>query len=79
MITDFLKTGRDKAELATALAVLREFKECESTEEWFGTWFAAWAKLEQLEEFLAHLVDGEPLRDDTIEYMSASDSGSERP
>jgi len=56
-ITEFLKTKRPKKELATALEVLREFKKCESAEEWYMTMFVAWAKLEQLEEFLAHIVE----------------------
>jgi hypothetical protein len=69
MITDFLKTTRSKEELRTALNTLREFKECESQEEWLMISFAAWAKLEQLEEFLAHLVNGDALQEDTIAYM----------
>lgn len=69
MITDFLKTNRSKDELRTTLEVLREFKECESSNEWLMISFAAWAKLEQLEEFLAHLVEDAPLKNDTIMYM----------
>jgi hypothetical protein len=69
MITDFLNTTRPKEELAVALAILREFKKCESREEWIVIPFAAWAKLEQLEEFLAHIVEAAPLEDDTIEYQ----------
>jgi hypothetical protein len=69
MITDFLKTKRTKEELKAALKVLTEFKECESQEEWLEIPFMAWTKLEQLEEFLKYLVDGEPLEDDTVEYM----------
>jgi hypothetical protein len=72
MITDFLKTTRTKEELASALSVLRDFKRCESDAEWLMIPFGAWAKLEQLEEFLAHLVDGEPLAADTIRYMEAT-------
>ncbi len=68
-ITDFLKTETPKEELAVALKVLREFKECENWEEWLEIRFMAWAKLEQLEEFLAHLVEGKELEDDTKEYM----------
>lgn len=70
MITDFLKTTRTKDELKAALDVLREFKSNESTEEWASIMFASWAKLEQLEAFLAHLVDGAPLEEDTIAYMN---------
>lgn len=70
MITDFLKTTRTRDELASALTVLRDFKSCESEYEWLAVPFAAWAKLEQLEEFLSHLVEGSDLRDDTKEYMA---------
>jgi hypothetical protein len=70
MITDFLNTSRSKSELQTALNVLRDFKNCESREEWLFIPFAAWAKLEQMEEFLEHLVDGKPLRDDTVAYIN---------
>lgn len=69
MITDFLKTPRSKEELKCALEVLREFKGHESHDEWYSIPSAAWAKLEQLEEFLEHLVEDSPLCSDTIEYM----------
>ena len=69
MITDFLKTERSKDELTAALSVLREFKECESGREWLEIPFHAWVKLEQLEEFLAHLVEEKPLREDTKNYI----------
>lgn len=72
-ITDFLLTVRPKSELAVALAVLREFKACESETEWLMIPFAAWAKVEQLEEFLAHLVEGKPLNVDTMHYMTAGE------
>jgi hypothetical protein len=72
LIIDFLKTNRSKDDLRAALGVLREFKSCESEEEWLWTPFEAWAKLEQLEEFLAHLVDGDSLRDDTMEILRKS-------
>lgn len=68
-ITDFLKTDRTKDGLATALAVLREFKSHESGREWLMIPFVAWAKLEQLEEFLAHLVEGKPLAEDTLRFI----------
>lgn len=71
MIIDFLKTTRSKTELKAALAVLREFKECESREEWLFTPFVAWAKLEQMEEFLSHLVEQTPLADDTVANIAA--------
>jgi hypothetical protein len=69
MITDFLKTKREKEELKHALEVLREFKTCESDNEWISIPFAAWAKLEQLEEYLDHLVNNKPLKEDTLEYI----------
>lgn len=68
-ITDFLSKDISKDSAYEALRVLRLFKECESAEEWLGIGFAAWAKLEQLQEFLEHLVEGKPLAKDTIEYM----------
>ena len=69
MITNFLKTTRTKEELKTALEVLREFKGCQSQEEWLTITVFEWIKLEQLEEFLAHLADGEPLADDTLAFL----------
>lgn len=70
MIIEFLNTQRTKGELATALAVLREFKQLESQEEWLSVLFIAWDKLEQLEEYLDHLVNGAPLRQDTLDYIN---------
>jgi len=69
MITDFLNTKRSPEELALALEILKEFKRCESQEEYLGIYFSAWAKLEQMQEFLEHLVNGEELKDDTKRYM----------
>lgn len=69
-IVDFLKTTRPKGELEIALSVLREFKACETGYEWLAIPFAAWAKLEQFEEFLAHLVEGEILEEDTLEKLA---------
>ena len=69
MITDFLRTGRTKEELAAALEVLQDFKKCESATEWLALPFATWGKLEQLEEFLEYLVKDTPLKSDTLEYM----------
>ncbi len=68
-VIDFLKTNKSKDDLKAALAVVRAFKECESREEWLHITFGAWAKLEQLEEFLAHLVEGDPLKDDTLRVL----------
>jgi hypothetical protein len=68
-IIRFLQTKTSREDLATALRVLREFKACENDPEWFEVPFEAWAKLEQLEEFLAHLVDGEALMTDTLQEL----------
>lgn len=76
MIINFLKTSRTKDELTTTLTVLREFKACESTEEWLMIPFSAWAKLEQLEEYLAHLVEGEALKQDTLDYIAAHEQSA---
>jgi hypothetical protein len=70
MILNFLKTGRDKAQLRVALEVIREFKAHESIEEYGMTPFMAWAKLEQLEEYLAHLVEDAPLEADTLRALA---------
>ena len=69
MITDFLETKTKKKDLKTALGVVREFKKCENTNEWAAIPFMAWSKLEQLEEFLEHLVNNVPLEEDTIQYI----------
>lgn len=69
MIIDFLKTKSSKKKLSNALDVLREFKSCESNDEWMAIPFVTWVKLEQLREYLEHLVDGKPLEDDTIEFI----------
>lgn len=71
MITDFLKLPINKDSLKTTLDVIKAFKKCESREEWLAIPFSAWAKLEQLEEFLEHLVNNEPLRKDTLEYIQS--------
>ena len=74
-ITDFLEQhGCSESDLRAALRVLRRFKTFESTDEWLAIPFMAWAKLEQCEEFLAHLVEGAPLDDDTVEYMARGES-----
>lgn len=69
MITDFLKTKRSKEDLKIALDILEEFKACENADEWLQIPFMAWIKLEQLQEFLEHLVNGEPLAKDTKQYI----------
>lgn len=66
MLIDFLKTQHTKEELATTLDVLRAFRNCESDNEYLTIDFAAWAKLEQLQEYLEHLVEGSDLKDDTL-------------
>lgn len=75
MITDFLKTKRTPEELRAALEVLKEFKEGENWQEWLSIPFSAWTKLEQLEEYLEHLVNGKPLKADTVEYMKRGEEG----
>lgn len=75
-VIGFLKTKRSEDELRIALDVLREFKAHESVDEWIAIMFSAWAKLEQLEEYLDHLVNGEPLREDTLAFLA---EGSEAP
>lgn len=72
-ITDFLKTKTKKKDLNIALKILKEFKKCESKEEWFYIDFSAWAKLEQLEEYLEYLVNNKPLKEDTIAYIKNND------
>jgi len=69
VITDFLKADLPREDLAAALRVLAAFKACENEEEWLKIPFVAWAKFEQLEEFLEHLVRGKPLREDTLRYI----------
>jgi hypothetical protein len=69
MIIDFLDLDLPKDELATALKVLRAFKQCESIEEYLLGSFSGWVKLEQFEELLAHRVEGTPLKPDTLEFM----------
>jgi hypothetical protein len=66
MIIDFLHKDIPQDKLENALEVLLIFKECESFEEQMAIPFAAWDKLEQLEEFLEHRVNNEELREDTI-------------
>ena len=70
VITDFLKTKRSKRELKIALTVLREFKSCESEEEWLYSSFESWEKLEMLEEMLAHLCEKKTLNDDTLKSIA---------
>jgi predicted transcriptional regulator len=70
-ITDLLNTTRSKDDLRVALEILREFKQNESADEYLSIMFSAWVKLEQLEEFLEHLVENKPLKADTIAYIRA--------
>jgi hypothetical protein len=72
-ITDFLKTTRPIDELNTALEIIREFKSNESDEEYLLIHFAAWTKIEQLEEFLEHLVEGVELGEDTKRYIASQE------
>jgi len=73
MITDFLKTKRSKRQLRIALKVIEEFKGCENEHEWLALPFSAWAKLEQLEEYLSHITKGTPLQADTIAYRKQAE------
>lgn len=68
-ITDFITLEIDKKDLISALKVLKEFKGCESNEEFILCSLSSWTKLEQLEEFLEHRVNGTKLEDDTLEYI----------
>jgi hypothetical protein len=68
-ITDFLKAEHPPEDLAAALRVLLSFKGCESQEEYIRIPFLAWTKLEQLQEFPAHRVEGAPLKPDTLAYI----------
>lgn len=65
MIIDFLKLDIEKSDAEIALRILRQFKDCESGAEWLHVPFIAWAKLEQLEEFLDHIATGAELKEDT--------------
>lgn len=67
--TDFLKTTTPKEKLSSALDVLREFKQCESPDEWSARPFVAWTMLEMMQEYLEHLVDGKPLHADTVAQL----------
>jgi len=69
MITDFLKTKRSKKKLRDTLDVIIEFKRHENEIEALHIPHQAWAKLEQLEEYLEHLVNDKPLQKDTLKYM----------
>jgi len=64
MLSKFVETKRDKSELATALAVIREFKGNEDADEWAMHPFITWQKLEQLENYLSHIVEGTKLEDE---------------
>ena len=51
-ILRILKTKTPKHKLNAALDVIEEFKKLESSLEWMEIPFAAWTKLEQLEDAL---------------------------
>lgn len=57
-LLNFLKTTRSKEDLKTALSVLEEFKQAESSAEYFGGSFSLWVRLEQFEDYL-RLLTGE--------------------
>jgi len=73
MIIDFLKTKTSKKDLKTCLDILKEFRKCESKEEWFMIPFDAWTKFEQISEYLEYLVNGGKLEDDTLEQLKKTD------
>lgn len=54
---DFINTKRSTAELETALEVLREFKACESKEEYIVIPFEGWGMFEAYEKFLEEMVN----------------------
>ncbi len=68
-IINFLNTKTPKEDLEITLRVIREFKNNESALEWGAIPFAAWAKFEQLQEYLEFLVEGKQLEKDTLEYI----------
>jgi hypothetical protein len=68
-VVDFLKTMRSKDDLRVTLEIIEEFKGCENFEEWGRIPFVAWEKLEQLEEYLKHLVNGTELEEDTLREL----------
>ena len=69
-LIDFLKTETSTDDIATALKVIREFKRCEGIEEYLRIPLIAWAKFEQLEEFLAHIAEGAELQEDTKKVLA---------
>ncbi len=79
MIVDFLKTKRSTKDLKACLETLLEFKECEGREEWEAIPFAAWTKLEQLEEFLECLVHGKPPKPDTMKAIARAGEKNAKP
>lgn len=68
-IVRFLQKEFTEDELIHALRLVRIFKQCESQEEWLNINFDAWAKLEQLEEYLAFMNNESALKEDTIRYI----------
>lgn len=75
MITDFLDLPIPVDDLAAALRVVRAFRACESEQEYLSIPFAAWVKLEQLQEFLEHRVEHVPLHRDTLSYLRTARDG----
>ena len=70
-LINFLKTKTSKTKLKHALEVLKEFKHNESKEEWLFCPFMAWAKLEQLEEYLEFFVNKKKLEKDTLKVLNS--------
>lgn len=68
-VVDFLFEKHSKSGLMTALKILKRFKDCESDKEYLSIPFYTWVKLEQLEEYLEHLVNKKPLHKDTLKQI----------
>jgi len=60
-LNNFLDTKHGKDELRATLAVVREFKACESGREWLELSFSTWYVFKLFEDMLEHLVEGKPL------------------
>ena len=71
VLTDFLNTKTDQSELATALKVVREFRECESGKEWLVLMFDTWYIFEMFQNLLEHLVENKPLDNSALDNIEA--------
>ena len=57
MLADFIKTSRTNKELEMALSVIKDFKKCESIEEFMNDVLVSWQKLEMLEKMLETIIN----------------------